>query len=176
MLLLSETYRQSSTGNAESQLRDPNNDYFARFNVRRLSAEELRDSVLTVNQRINWQQSGPSIFPDVSDDVKAGQSVPGKGWGKSSDADKSRRSVYIHIKRSLIPPELSVFDFPETDTSCEARFLTTQAAKAATDCLTHCDCQTSCETRSSPPIRVQRNRPTSNGLCNGSLVFSQSLA
>ena len=130
MLLLSETYRQSSTGNAESQLRDPNNDYFARFNVRRLSAEELRDSVLTVNQRINWQQSGPSIFPDVSDDVKAGQSVPGKGWGKSSDADKSRRSVYIHIKRSLIPPELSVFDFPETDTSCEARFLTTQAAQA----------------------------------------------
>ena len=130
MLLLSETYRQSSTGNAESQQRDPNNDYFARFNVRRLSAEELRDSVLTVNQRINWQQSGPSIFPDVSDDVKAGQSVPGKGWGKSSDADKSRRSVYIHIKRSLIPPELSVFDFPETDTSCEARFLTTQAAQA----------------------------------------------
>jgi hypothetical protein len=38
--------------------------------------------------------------------------------------------VYIHIKRSLIPPELSVFDFPETDTSCEARFLTTQAGQA----------------------------------------------
>ena len=66
----------------------------------------------------------------MSDDVKAGQSVPGKGWGKSDAAERSRRSVYIFIKRSLIPPELSVFDFPETDSSCEARFLTTQAAQA----------------------------------------------
>jgi hypothetical protein len=30
----------------------------------------------------------------------------------------------------LIPPELSNFDFPETDSSCEARFLTTQPAQA----------------------------------------------
>ena len=130
MMLMSDTYRQSCTGDEASHQRDPNNDYFARFNMRRLSAEELRDSVLAVSGRIDWEQFGPSIFPDVSDDVKAGQSVPGKGWGKSTEADKARRSIYIHIKRSLIPPELSVFDFPETDTSCEARFLTTQAAQA----------------------------------------------
>ncbi len=130
LMLMSQTYRLSSTGSAESVLRDPANDAFSRFNVRRLSAEEIRDAVLTVNGRINWEQHGPSFFPDVSDDVKAGQSVPGKGWGKSSAADRSRRSVYIFIKRSLIPPELSAFDFPETDTSCEARFLTTQAAQA----------------------------------------------
>lgn len=130
MMLLSETYQLSSIGDAVSNEKDPANDYFARFNVRRLSAEELRDAILSVNGRIHWKQHGPSIFPDVSDDVKAGQSVPGKGWGKSSDAEKARRSIYIHIKRSLIPPELSVFDFPETDTSCEARFLTTQAAQA----------------------------------------------
>ena len=130
MMLMSETYRLSSTGESASVERDPGNDYFTRFNVRRLSAEEIRDAVLTASGRINWEQHGPSFFPDVSDDVKAGQSVPGKGWGKSSAADRSRRSVYIFIKRSLIPPELSVFDFPETDTSCEARFLTTQAAQA----------------------------------------------
>jgi hypothetical protein len=130
MMLLSETYRQSSVGDTASERADPTNDYFSRFNVRRLSAEELRDSLLYVTQRIDWKMHGPSFYPNVSDDVKAGQSVPGKGWGKSSEADKSRRSVYIYIKRSLIPPELAVFDFPETDTSCEARFLTTQAAQA----------------------------------------------
>jgi len=130
MMLMSRTYRLSSTGDGESVLRDPGNDYFSRFNIRRLSAEEIRDAVLTVNGRINWEQHGPSFFPDVSDDVKAGQSVPGKGWDKSDAADRARRSVYIFIKRSLIPPELSVFDFPETDSSCEARFLTTQAAQA----------------------------------------------
>ncbi len=130
MMLMSQTYRLGSTGDSESVQRDPGNDYFSRFNVRRLSAEEIRDAVLTVNGRINWEQHGPSFYPNVSDDVKAGQSVPGKGWGKSDAADRSRRSVYIFIKRSLIPPELSVFDFPETDSSCEARFLTTQAAQA----------------------------------------------
>jgi mono/diheme cytochrome c family protein len=130
MMLLSSTYRLSSSATTESIQKDPNNELFARFNVRRLSAEELRDAALTVNQRMNWKQSGPSFYPEVSDDVKAGQSVPGKGWGNSTEADRSRRSIYIHIKRSLIPPELSVFDFPETDSSCEARFLTTQAAQA----------------------------------------------
>ena len=130
MLLMSQTYRLSSTGDADSVALDPTNDYFSRFNVRRLSAEEIRDAVLTVNGQINWEQHGPSFFPKVSDDVKAGQSVPGNGWGNSDAANRSRRSVYIFIKRSLIPPELSVFDFPETDTSCEARFLTTQAAQA----------------------------------------------
>ena len=36
----------------------------------------------------------------------------------------------MHIKRSLIAPELANFDFPDTDSSCEARFNTTQAAQA----------------------------------------------
>lgn len=130
MMLMSRTYRLDSSGDAESIKRDPSNDSFSHFNVRRLSAEEIRDAVLTVNGHINWEQHGPSIYPNVSSDVKAGQSRPGEGWGKSSISDQARRSVYIYIKRSLVPPELSVFDFPETDTSCEARFLTTQAAQA----------------------------------------------
>ena len=129
-MLMSETYRQSSAAEQAVVDADPENDLFARFNARRLSAEEIRDSVLAVSGRIAYKMHGPSIYPDVSDDVKAGQSVPGKGWGKSTEAEQSRRSIYIHIKRSLVPPELSVFDFPETDVTCEARFLTTQAAQA----------------------------------------------
>src|SRR5690606_2005620 len=34
--------------------------------------------------------------------------------------------VYMHVKRSLIPPLLAAFDFPDVDSSCEARFVTTQ--------------------------------------------------
>ena len=109
---------------------DPANNLFWQFPMRRLSAEELRDSVLATSGDLNLEKHGPSIFPDVADEVKATQSRPGAGWEKSSESQLARRSVYIHIKRSLIPPELSVFDFPETDTSCEARFLTTQAAQA----------------------------------------------
>jgi hypothetical protein len=98
--------------------------------MRRLSAEELRDSILAVSGDLNYEKFGPSFFPEVADEVKASQSKPGSGWSKSSASDRARRSVYIHIKRSLVPPELSVFDFPDTDASCEARFLTTQAAQA----------------------------------------------
>lgn len=130
LMVTSETYRQNSRGTAESIASDPENNYFSRFNARRLSAEEIRDTVLAVTGRINYTMHGPSIFPDVSDDVKAGQSVPGSGWRKSTEQEQARRSIYIHIKRSLVPPELSVFDYPETDVTCEARFLTTQAAQA----------------------------------------------
>ncbi len=130
LMLMSETYRQSSFASEEMIERDPQNDCFARFNARRLSAEELRDAVLAVSGRIEYSKFGPSIYPDVSDAVKATQSVPGKGWSQSTELEKSRRSIYIHIKRSLVPPELSVFDYPETDVTCEARFLTTQAAQA----------------------------------------------
>ncbi|HBJ37060.1 MAG TPA: hypothetical protein DDZ51_20355, partial [Planctomycetaceae bacterium] len=55
---------------------------------------------------------------------------PGSGWGRSSEEDENRRSVYIHVKRSLLTPLLSAFDLPEPDRSCEARFTTLQPGQA----------------------------------------------
>lgn len=135
MLVLSSVYRQGSPAPGspafEEALRvDPAASLLWRFPPRRLSAEELRDSVLAVSGTLSLQTGGPSVYPEVAAEVKAGQSVPGQGWRDSSEADRHRRSVYIHIKRSLIIPELATFDFPETDTSCEARFLTNQPGQA----------------------------------------------
>ncbi len=76
---------------------------------------------------------GPGVFPKISAEVLAGQSRPGNGWGQSSREDQTRRSIYIHVKRSLITPLLASFDFPETDTSCEARFATTPPTQALGD-------------------------------------------
>lgn len=130
LMLLSQTYRQGSIASEEAILKDPSNDLFSHFNLRRLSAEEIRDSILATNGRLNPAMYGPSIYPEISREVLAGQSVPGKGWNKSNEEDQARRSVYIHIKRSLVVPLLANFDFPETDVSCEARFNTTQAGQA----------------------------------------------
>jgi hypothetical protein len=130
LLLMSQTYRQSSLASDEALVKDPNNDLFSRFNMRRLSAEEVRDSILATNDRLNPEMFGPSVFPEISKEVLAGQSVPGSGWSQSSEEDQARRSIYIHIKRSLVVPLLSSFDFPETDASCEARFITTQPGQA----------------------------------------------
>ena len=129
-IVLSQTFQMSSDYQATAMAQDPANNLFWQYPMRRLSAEELRDSILATSGDLNFEKFGPSFYPDVADEVKAGQSKPGAGWKNSSASDRARRSIYIHIKRSLIPPELSVFDFPETDTSCEARFLTTQAAQA----------------------------------------------
>ncbi len=130
MILLSNTYRMSSAADAKSLAQDPRNDLFWRQNVRRLSAEQLRDTVLAVTGQLNEQQYGESMYPTLSAEVLASQSRPGSGWEKSADADQARRSVYIHVKRSLAVPMLSAFDFPDTDTTCEARFLTTQPGQA----------------------------------------------
>ena len=98
--------------------------------MRRLTAEEIRDSVLYVSGQLNEKLYGPSIYPKLSREVLATQSRPGEHWHTSKPRQASRRSIYIHVKRSLIPPELASFDFPETEISCEARFNTTQAAQA----------------------------------------------
>ena len=129
-IMLSNAYQMSSQADPAALTKDPQNDLFWRFDMRRLSAEEMRDSMLALTGELNLEQFGPSIYPDISDEVKAGQSVPGSGWKQSSPAEKARRSVYVHVKRSLILPIFSTFDFPETDSSCEARFITTQPAQS----------------------------------------------
>ena len=41
-----------------------------------------------------------------------------------------RRAISVHLKRSLLPPLLTAFDFPDVDSSCEGRFITTQPGQA----------------------------------------------
>ncbi|WP_261361683.1 PSD1 and planctomycete cytochrome C domain-containing protein [Rubinisphaera sp. JC750] len=130
LIVMSEAYRRSSKAVPASLEKDPNNDFFWRFDLRRLSAEEIRDSVLAASGALNLKMFGPSMYPQLSDEVLSTQSKPGQGWGNSSLEERSRRSIYIFIKRSLIPPELAAFDFPETDVTCEARFTTIQPAQS----------------------------------------------
>lgn len=131
-ILLSSTYRLGTHDQADALARDPANHLFWRQNLRRLSAEQVRDAVLSVTGQLNGEQYGESIYPTLSQEVLASQSRPGAGWGNSSSADQARRSIYIHVKRSLQVPLLTAFDFPDSDISCEARFLTTQPGQALT--------------------------------------------
>ncbi|HEX7377382.1 MAG TPA: DUF1549 domain-containing protein, partial [Pirellulales bacterium] len=130
LMMLSSAYRMSSRANDAALTRDPLNDLFWRFNMRRLSAEEVRDSIYSATGNLNRRMYGPSFYPQLSAEVMATQSAPGHGWGNSPPGEQARRSVYIHVKRSLITPLLADFDFPDTDASCEARFATTQPAQA----------------------------------------------
>lgn len=131
LIMLSSTYQMSSQANEQALAIDPVNDLFWRYDMRRLSAEEIRDSILAVNGTLNQSAMyGPSIYVTIPDEVLAGQSMPGAGWGKSAPAETSRRSIYIHVKRSLAVPMIASFDGPDTDASCPARFVTTQPTQA----------------------------------------------
>ncbi len=131
LIMLSNTYQMSSRANEQALVIDPLNDLLWRFDMRRLSAEEIRDSILAVNDSLNrGAMFGPSVYVTIPSEVLAGQSMPGSGWGKSSPADSSRRSIYIHAKRSLAVPMIASFDGPDSDASCPARFVTTQPTQA----------------------------------------------
>jgi hypothetical protein len=110
--------------------KDPANDLYWRFDPRRLSAEELRDSILSVCGNLNPKMGGPSIYPEIPREVLAGQSRPGENWGKSPPDEAARRSVYIYIKRSLLLPILASHDVADTDSSCPIRYTTTVPTQA----------------------------------------------
>lgn len=131
LILMSSVFQQSSQGRADALAQDPENRLLWRFNMRRLTAEELRDSILAANGRLNREKMyGPSIYTIIPEAVLQGQSRPGAGWGQSSAEDRRRRSIYIHVKRSLIDPLLASFDFADVDSTCPVRFSTTQPTQA----------------------------------------------
>lgn len=138
LMLLSDTYRMSSAGNARNLAADPANNLFWRFNMRRLVAEEVRDSILAISGKLKLEQFGPSVFPKIPQEVLAGQSVPGQGWLKTRgggydprDPDAgNRRSIYASVKRSLQVPILINHDQADTDSSCPVRYTTTVPTQA----------------------------------------------
>jgi hypothetical protein len=138
LILASNTYQMASHGSAgdvppAALAADPQNDLYWRFDSRRLRAEEVRDSILAVNGSLNTaKMHGPSIYEMIPKEVLAGQSRPGENWGVSTPEDRRRRSIYIHVKRSLQVPLLAAFDAADADTTCPVRFSTTQPTQALT--------------------------------------------
>jgi len=125
LIMMSSAYQRSSQGDADDLKLDPANTLLWRFNMRRLSGEEVRDSILAVSGSLNLKQFGPSTYPPIPKEVLAGQSVPGQGWPASPPSEANRRSIYAHVKRSLRVPILVGFDQPDPDSSCPVRYVTT---------------------------------------------------
>ena len=129
-ILLSNTYQMSSQGRKPELAHDPSNRWFWRFPMRRLTAEEVRDSILSVAGTLNLKAGGPPVHPPIPQEVMAGQSVPGQGWPVSSPMESARRSVFVHVKRSLLVPILATHDAADTDLSCPVRYTTTVPTQA----------------------------------------------
>ena len=130
MIMFSNTYKMSSRSQEEGLAKDPQNKLVWRFNMRRMSAEEIRDNILSVTGQLNLKMGGESFYSKLDEAVLATSSTKGGKWGNSSPEERNRRAVYIKIKRSLKDPMLQGFDFADTDAPCPQRFTTTVATQA----------------------------------------------
>ncbi len=130
LILTSNAYRLSSGASKRALSADPTNELFWRFDMRRLTAEEIRDSILALGGTLNLKMYGPGVYTPIPAEILAGQSMPGNGWGQSPLEEQRRRSIYVHVKRSLLTPILESFDTAETDRSTPVRFVTTQPTQA----------------------------------------------
>ncbi len=110
---------------------------YARQDLRRLSAEQLRDSLLAVSGLLTAKTSGPPIWPDLPPEVlQANPAVLDdnelhvKGWYPSPAAEQSARSVFLIEKRGVAVPFMETFDLPGNSTSCPRRNRSTVAPQA----------------------------------------------
>jgi len=130
-IMLSAAWQMSGQFNEAAYARDPENKMLWRYSLRRLTAEELRDSILMASGQLNLEDMfGPSIYPTLPQEVLKGQSMPGDGWPGSPIDQENRRSVYVHVKRSLQVPLLASHDMADTDFTCPVRFVTTQPTQS----------------------------------------------
>lgn len=133
LILLSSAYRQSSV-NDDSQSADPENKLYARFKMRRLDAETLRDSMLAVTGTLIGSSFGP---PSGIGRDPAGRVVVGIDKGtitnhkvESGGQDDFRRSIYVQVRRSKPVTVLDTFDAPTMVPNCEMRSQTTVAPQS----------------------------------------------
>jgi hypothetical protein len=103
-IMLSSVYQLSTQNDESNFARDSGSRMYWRFNRRRMDAEELRDSVLTVSGNLDDSLGGPS--EDLTPAFK-------------------RRTVYGKVSRYKLDTYLQTFDFPPPNISAEKRFTTT---------------------------------------------------
>ncbi|MGE8378714.1 MAG: DUF1553 domain-containing protein, partial [Sphingobacterium sp.] len=108
-IVLSGTYRQSSTLNSDNVQKDPQNYYLARGPRFRLSAEQIRDQALAVSGLLSNKMYGPSVMPYQPDGVWM-TVYSGESWVKSEGEDQFRRGVYTFLKRTSPYPSFVSFD------------------------------------------------------------------
>jgi hypothetical protein len=129
LILLSETYRQSTQVSPEAAAKDPDNRLLSRMNRQRLEGEAVRDSLLAVSGRLNPKAGGPGVVsPEIA--RGGGGARPMTATGDRREYD--RRSVYLFSRRNLRHPFLAAFDLPDSNLSCPKRERSTTAPQALT--------------------------------------------
>jgi hypothetical protein len=112
LMVLSETYRQSSMPRPGLRDSDPNNKLLARQGRFRIAAEFIRDNALAAAGLLNREQFGPPIKPYQPDGYWQYLNFPKRTYKHDKNDDQWRRGVYMHWQRTFLHPMLKAFDAP----------------------------------------------------------------
>ena len=121
-MMNSRAYRQSSRVTDQKAKIAPENRLLSRMPVRRLDAEALRDSLLSVSGLLDRKQGGPpeEVIVHLNGLVEV---IP-------NDHNQQRRSVYLQYRRTQIPSFMSAFDYPIMGPNCVSRTTSTVSPQA----------------------------------------------
>lgn len=139
LILTSRAYRRSSRHPQPQQLAsvDPQQESYATFRPRRLTAEEFRDAMLAVSGELNRRVGGIPCRPDINPEVAMQPRQIMGGTASVYEPDpmpnqRNRRSIYAEKLRGLRDPFMEIFNQPVPDKSCELRETSTVAPQALT--------------------------------------------
>jgi len=109
LILSSDTFRQSSKPVAEATSKDAGSRYLWRFPPRRLEAEAIRDSILSVAGTLNTEAGGPGFYLLDVDRENVVHYHPKEKTGP----DEWRRMVYMFKIRQEQDLVFGAFDCPD---------------------------------------------------------------
>ncbi len=124
LIMHSAAYRRSSARVKQTVERDPDNRLLARFSRRRLSAEEIRDSLLMAAAGLDLQPGEAHPFP------------PESSWGFTQHGPfnavypTNKRSAFLMVQRQRRHPFLALFDGADPNDSTPRRDATTVPTQA----------------------------------------------
>ncbi len=128
LIMNSRAYRQSDRHPDMEVLRkkDPDNHLLARFVPRRLTAEELRDTLLFASGELRSGRGGVPVMPEINQEVALAprmiQFSIAPAWQPSRRPfERNRRTIYTYRVRGLPDPFLDLFNRPSPNESCEER-------------------------------------------------------
>lgn len=124
LIMLSRAYQMSSAGQPEFLQADVNNDLFWRMDRRRLSAEEIRDSLLFVSGSLDLSPAGPHPFPGEAE-WRYTQHTP-----FVADYPTKKRALFLMQQRIRKQPFLEIFDGADTNATTGMRPLSTTPIQA----------------------------------------------
>ncbi len=112
LLVLTDTYRQSSLMRAELTEIDPYNRLLARQSRFRIDAELIRDNALAVSGLLVRDLGGRSVKPYQPKGLLRHLNFPQRTYQHDSGSNQYRRGVYTHWQRQFLHPAMKSFDAP----------------------------------------------------------------